>query len=60
MESDIKTLLKARDMKKPISILFSVSDNYSQHIAMVLTSFLVNNTSLSILRNGRHAILFVA
>lgn len=27
----------------PISISFSVSDNYSQHLAVVLTSFLVNN-----------------
>ena len=30
-------------MKSPISISFSVSDNYSQHLAVVLTSFLVNN-----------------
>jgi UDP-glucose:(glucosyl)LPS alpha-1,3-glucosyltransferase len=30
-------------MKIPISISFSVSDNYSQHLAVVLTSFLVNN-----------------
>ena len=30
-------------MKDPISISFSVSDNYSQHLAVVLTSFLVNN-----------------
>ena len=43
MESDIKTLLKARDMKKPIFISLSVSDNYSQHLAVVLTSFLINN-----------------
>ena len=27
----------------PISVSFSVSDNYSQHLAVVLTSFLVNN-----------------
>ena len=43
MESDIKTLLKARAVKKPISISFSVSDNYSQHLAVVLTSILLNN-----------------
>jgi lipopolysaccharide biosynthesis glycosyltransferase len=30
-------------MKMPISISFSISDNYSQHLAVVLTSFLVNN-----------------
>jgi lipopolysaccharide biosynthesis glycosyltransferase len=30
-------------MKEKISISFSVSDNYSQHLAVVLTSFLVNN-----------------
>ena len=30
-------------MKDPISVSFSVSDNYSQHLAVVLTSFLVNN-----------------
>ena len=30
-------------IKDPISISFSVSDNYSQHLAVVLTSFLVNN-----------------
>ena len=28
---------------EPISVSFSVSDNYSQHLAVVLTSFLVNN-----------------
>ena len=28
---------------RPISISFSVSDNYSQHLAVVLTSILVNN-----------------
>ena len=43
MESDIKTLLKDEVMKDAISISFSVSDNYSQHLAVVLTSFLVNN-----------------
>lgn len=32
-------------MVKPISISFSVSDNYSQHLAVVLTSVLVNNPS---------------
>ena len=31
------------DERKPISISFSVSDNYSQHLAVVLASFLVNN-----------------
>jgi len=51
MGSDIKTLLKDEVMKDAISISFSVSDNYSQHLAVVLTSFLVNNLSLSILRN---------
>ena len=30
-------------MKSPISISFSVSDNYSQHLAVVITSVLVNN-----------------
>ena len=30
-------------MKAPISISFSVSDNYSQHLAVVLTSVLENN-----------------
>ena len=30
-------------IKDPISVSFSVSDNYSQHLAVVLTSFLVNN-----------------
>ena len=30
-------------MKDKISISFSVSDNYSQHLAVVLASFLVNN-----------------
>ena len=30
-------------MISPISISFSVSDNYSQHLAVVLASFLVNN-----------------
>lgn len=30
-------------MKERISISFSVSDNYSQHLAVVLTSVLVNN-----------------
>ena len=38
-------------MRSPISISFSVSDNYSQHLAVVLTSFLVDNLSLNILRN---------
>ena len=32
-------------MDSPISISFSVSDNYSQHLAVVLTSVLVNNLS---------------
>ena len=32
-------------MDSPISISFSVSDNYSQHLAVVLTSVLVNNPS---------------
>lgn len=32
-------------MSEPISISFSVSDNYSQHLAVVLTSVLVNNPS---------------
>ena len=31
-------------MKTPISISFSVSDNYSQHLAVVLASILVNNS----------------
>jgi lipopolysaccharide biosynthesis glycosyltransferase len=31
------------DEKPPISMSFSVSDNYSQHLAVVLTSFLANN-----------------
>ena len=30
-------------MEHPISVSFSVSDNYSQHLAVALTSFLVNN-----------------
>lgn len=30
-------------MKEKISISFSVSDNYSQHLAVVITSILVNN-----------------
>lgn len=32
-------------MSEPVSISFSVSDNYSQHLAVVLTSVLVNNPS---------------
>lgn len=32
-------------MDSPISISFSVSDNYSQHLAVVLASVLVNNPS---------------
>ena len=32
-------------MGSPISISFSVSDNYSQHLAVVLASMLVNNPS---------------
>lgn len=32
-------------MDSPISISFSVSDNYSQHLAVVLTSVLANNPS---------------
>ena len=31
------------DAKPPISMSFSVSDNYSQHLAVVLTSVLANN-----------------
>lgn len=31
------------DAKSPISMSFSVSDNYSQHLAVVLASILVNN-----------------
>ncbi len=33
----------ASAMKDPISVSFSVSDNYSQHLAVVLASFLINN-----------------
>ena len=32
-------------MSEPVSISFSVSDNYSQHLAVVLASVLVNNPS---------------
>lgn len=32
-------------MERPISVSFSVSDNYSQHLAVVLASVLVNNRS---------------
>ena len=38
-------LYKAMNKGKPVSISFSVSDNYSQHLAVVLASVLVNNPS---------------
>ncbi len=41
MESGIKIMFEP--MKSPISISFSVSDNYSQHLAVVIASFLINN-----------------
>jgi lipopolysaccharide biosynthesis glycosyltransferase len=41
MKSDVKTILET--MKTSISISFSISDNYSQHLSVVMTSVLVNN-----------------
>ena len=41
MESGIKIMFEP--MKSSISISFSVSDNYSQHLAVVIASFLINN-----------------
>ena len=47
-------------MSAPVSISFSVSDNYSQHLAVVLASVLVNNPSSRFVFHVLHRNITVA